>query len=151
MRRNSREYLDHTNDRTEQSEQRRNRRDGTESFKIALQLMNHVPAGIFDRIFQDHPISIPINQAGSEYLTERRALVQRLNLFLIELVFLDPAPNLAGEVLRDDALLLQRPESLKNDTHGDDRAQDNRQHQPAARFNYFNHKNQNQTENGNIQ
>ncbi len=65
--------------------------------------------------------------------------MQRLDLFLIKLVFLDPSPDFAREVLRDDALLLQRPEALKNDTHGDDRAQNNGPHQQAARFNYLNH------------
>jgi hypothetical protein len=47
--------------------------------------------------------------------------------------------------------LLQRPETLEDDPHRDDRAKDYRQHQPAAGFDYLNHKDQTQWEKRNIQ
>jgi len=113
--------------------------------------VHYVTAGIFDRVFHYHPLAITIDQTGGENLPERRTLVQRLNLFLIELVAPDPTPDLTREILRDDTLLPQRPESLKNYSHRNNRAKDNRQHQPATGFDYFNHRNVNHTENGNIQ
>ena len=99
--------------------------------------------GVFDGVFQHDPITITVDQAGSENLSESRSLVQRLDLFLVQLVLLDPTPDLAGQVFGNHALLLQRPESLEDDTHCDNRAQDDRQHQPAAGFDYLNHKNLN--------
>ena len=48
-------------------------------------------------------------------------------------------PDLVGELLRDDALLAQRPESLEGDGDGEDRAQDDRHHDDAAGLDDFEH------------
>ena len=144
-------HLDHADNGTEQPEQRRDRSDSTQGLKITLKLVHNMASRIFDRILQNDSIPIPVNQASGQYLSKRGSLVQRLNLLLIELVFPDPTPDLAGQVFRDDTFLLQGPESFKNDTHSDNRTQNNRQHQPAAGLNYLNHRNLNDEEKGNIQ
>src|SRR5210317_633030 len=98
MCRNSRKYLDHANDCTEQAEQRADGSNSAERLEVALQFMHNVSPRVLDRVFQHHAITIPVYQAGSEYLAEGRTLVQRLNLFLVELLLLHPTPDLAGQV-----------------------------------------------------
>ena len=134
-----REYLNHANDGPEESEQRRYRRNGAERVEVAFEFMNDMTTGILDAVLHDGSLAIPVDEAGSEYLSQRGALVQGLNLILVELVFFDPAPHLAGQVFGYDSLFLQGPKSLENDARCDDRAKDDRHHQPAAGFNDFNH------------
>ena len=138
--RDRRKYLDHTNNRAQQPQQWRDRRNRTQRLEVTLEFMHDVPTGVLDRVLQDHAVTVTIDQARCQDLAKRRSLVQRLDLLLVQLVLLHPSPDLARQVLGNDALLLQRPESLKNDAHRNNRAQDYRQHQPAAGFDYLNHK-----------
>ncbi len=97
-------------------------------------------ARIFDRVLEHRPVAVAVYQPCGEDLAERRPLVQRLDLLLIELILFHPAPDLAGEILGQHPLLLQRPEALQNDSHRKDRADDDGRHQVAAGFDYLNHK-----------
>ena len=132
-------HLNHADNRSQKAEERRYRGNRPQGIQVALELMHHMATGILDTVLHDHALTLAINQTGRQYLSKRRTLVKCLYLALVERVFLYPAPHLAGQVLRNHALLLQRPEPLENYPHCDNCAKDDRRHQPAASFNDFNH------------
>ena len=66
-------------------------------------------------------------------------LLQGHDLLVGEAAILDPAPDLVGELLRDDALAAQRPESFERDRDRDDGAEDERHHDDAAGLDDFEH------------
>ena len=69
---------------------------------------------------------------GGEHLTERRALVQLLQMLHVELIVLDPLGDLRSDARRQHAPFLQRPQPFENDRHHHDGAGDDRHHEPTA-------------------
>ena len=70
-------------------------------------------------------------------LAERRILLERRDVLVLDLPLLDPAPHLLGELRRQDPLVLQRPQPLQDDGCGGDGAQNDRPHHGTAGFHVF--------------
>jgi hypothetical protein len=68
---------------------------------------------VLDAVLHDDAFLVAIDQPGGKYLAQRRSLVQRLDLTLIEGVLFYPAPNLAGQVFGYDAIgAINQPPAL---------------------------------------
>ncbi len=62
-----------------------------------------MPPRVLDTVFHHRALAVPIDQARCENLAERGTLMETLNLFLVKLIFLDPAPHFARQVFGQHA------------------------------------------------
>ncbi len=101
--------------------------------------MDHLTTGVLDAFFYDLALTVTVRKPGREYLTEWRAMMQRLYMSVTELILADPLPHLTGQVLRQYPPRLQCPQSLEDNCRGDNRAEDDGQHQPSTGLNDLQH------------
>ena len=82
------EVITHSQNRTEQAEERRDRCDRTQAVQIAIQFRHYVPASVLDRLFDDLAIVASIDQPRRQYAAKRGALTQQLYARFVELLAL---------------------------------------------------------------
>jgi hypothetical protein len=74
--------------------------DGPQRVQVTLQLVDHMTAGILDVFLCDLAAQVAARQSLRENLSQRGALMERLNVLTIELTALDPLPNLRRQIRR---------------------------------------------------
>src|SRR5271170_1788778 len=82
---------------------------------------------------------MPVGEAGRQEPPERGVLLERCDHLVVDLIGLDQLPHALRQLLRQHALVLQRPQPLEHDRRRGDGAQNDRPHQRAAGPYYFPH------------
>src|SRR6185503_2321252 len=137
--RDGRERANHARHGAEQTEQRRDGGNRAERAQVALELVDDVASRVFDDFFEHVTRGVPIREPGGEHLPERRALLNFLDLFGVELVALDELHYVIRDAHRHYALLLQRPQPFENYRDRHHRARDDRPHEPTTRLDDLEH------------
>src|ERR1700726_3924685 len=111
------ERMDDARHRSQEAEQRRNRRDRAQRVQKSLQFMHHVAAAVLEPLHHQRARFIAIGESDGQKLAERRILLQGRHQFVAELIGLDPVPDFLRQVARYDAAALQSPKALQYDSH----------------------------------
>src|SRR5690554_1799283 len=133
------EYLDHTDNRPQQTQQRGNGGNGSQRVQEPFQLVDNLAGFVFDAFFHDLTAMLGIDQTTGQNPAQRRGALQGFELATVKLFFLDPAPELIDRLRRRYAGSTQRPESLQNDGKGQNGTGNNRHHQDATGFQQLEH------------
>ncbi|MNC47833.1 hypothetical protein D3C75_969180 [compost metagenome] len=98
------------------------------------------PGGcLLDALLHHLATMLGVGQACGQHLAQRRRGPQFLELLAVQLLVLNPAPDLAEQIGRRDPCRTQSPQALGTDADSRDRAENDRQHHPAAGFDQFPH------------
>ncbi|MCY1180257.1 hypothetical protein D9M73_206890 [compost metagenome] len=101
--------------------------------------MDDAGGSLFDAFLHDLATMPGIGQARREDLTQRGIGTQFLEFFLVQLLVLDPHPDLAEQMWRGNAAGSQRPQPFGDDADSGNGAQNDRQHHPTTGLDQFPH------------